>query len=247
MEPETAPPHPSPLCLLCSGVNSPSWLCFSQHVVARLDSSRYFSASWSFPLLRRGRRARLSSAKLRLEVSSISLSTWRSWNLTEVQNQTKAHVSCFKSMTNIIHKFTWRPVWHACGTHSESEFTQPETSQSWKGVAAEMKVFCVLGSQKGDARYNHCMQASRPAYLLLLANGNSTEHWITWRLRSFFLIVAGTLELRRETVFFHYKGLQGKCCSSQLLEVSQFAENCENQSSASLHLTSNISLLVLAP
>lgn len=81
---------PSPLPVFVSsavGANLPSWLCFSQHVVARLDSSRYFSASWSLPLLRRGRRARLSSAKLRLEVSSISLSNWSSWNCEGKEKQ----------------------------------------------------------------------------------------------------------------------------------------------------------------
>lgn len=80
----------SPLQVFVSsavGANLPSWLCFSQHVVARLDSSRYFSASWSLPLLRRGRRARLSSAKLRLEVSSISLSNWSSWNCEGKEKQ----------------------------------------------------------------------------------------------------------------------------------------------------------------
>lgn len=81
MKPGTTP-TPRVSCLLSCEVNSPSWRCFSQHVVRRLDSSLYFSASCSLPLLRRGRWARLSSARLRLEVSCISLSTWSSWNWT---------------------------------------------------------------------------------------------------------------------------------------------------------------------
>lgn len=85
-------------------VNSPSRLCFSQHVVARLDSSWYLSASWSLPLQRRGRRARLSSAKLRLEVSSISLSTWRSWNWTKKKSQSQ-QMSHSELMPSETHKY----------------------------------------------------------------------------------------------------------------------------------------------
>lgn len=109
---------PSPLPVFVSsavGANLPSWLCFSQHVVARLDSSRYFSASWSLPLLRRGRRARLSSAKLRLEVSSISLSNWSSWNC---EGKEKQLADIFPSY---MQRLSWQPAHEQLCSHSAAQ------------------------------------------------------------------------------------------------------------------------------
>lgn len=105
---ETRNSHPPYSCQFSIWLNSPRLLCFSQHFFARLDSSWYFSASCSLPLLRRGCLARLSSAKLRLVVNSISLSTWRSCNWKKFKKVWLMVIFFFPTAC-------WQ-IFHSCGT-----------------------------------------------------------------------------------------------------------------------------------
>lgn len=63
---------------------SPSRLCFSLQAAVSFASSSYFAANRSLPFWRWGRCERLSSARLRLVTNKVSLSSWSSWNWTQI-------------------------------------------------------------------------------------------------------------------------------------------------------------------